>query len=599
MDKLLFLVINYFQLLVLLSAGFMTGHLLLRRTGLVDNIDRVITFLLSLVLGIGSLIVIFFFLAALGILTKRVILFLGLALLVMGCAEAIRFGFRNPAMITVSLRNGMIPFRDKWYWLLILSIAAIPLLLAPLQPPLGWDELAYQLPTAKSYAESGALVVNPYLRYPLHAFNYNLLYAIALIFSNDILPHLIHAVSGWLVAFGLFQLGRVYFNNIIFGLVAAVIYLSEAKALFSLGYVDLGLGLFVFYAFYCLILWYDKSQDGFLYLAVFFISLAVGVKYIGIWYLLVFGVIVLAKARRFRPIINATGIFLAFGTYWYIRNYLISGDPVHPLGGEYFGYWLWDRHDLEGQYQDLARRAEQLPRILAFGLAGVLFLPRSSTTYRILCFAACATLLIWWNASQQMRYLIPAYPFLAILSAYSLYRCGTWLTPRRWVQTVHQWWQRPPVRAVLKALLLAAVVKSSVENSLEPWSNIQTTEQDRHHFLAQRLGAYEILLLAARHPEIKIYQLGFENQIYYSVNPIIGDWFGPGRYSDVLAIAGDTVALRQHLQQLGASSLLINKRCQPFSNLHFDAHFRDHFDLLAENETAVLYVLKPLTTMPE
>jgi len=207
-------------------------------------------------------------------------------------------------------------------------------------------------------------------------------------------------------------------------------------------------------------------------------------------------------------------------------------------------------------------------------------------------------LLIWWNASQQMRYLIPAYPFLASLSAYSLYRCGIWLTPRKWVQTVHQWRRRPSVRAVLKALLLALAVKLSLANSLEPWSNIQTTDQDRHHFLAQRLGAYDILQLAARRPELKIYQLGFEDQIYYSANPIIGDWFGPGRYAGVLAAAGDTVALRQHLGQLGVNSLLINKRRAPFSNLHFDAHFRDHFDLLAETETAVLYVLKPPSPLP-
>jgi len=599
MDKLLFFVINYFQLLVFLSAGFVTGYVLLRSTSLVDHIDRVTAFLLSIVLGVGCLIVIFFLLAAIGFLTKSVILVLGSALLVVGCAETIRIGLRNPVTITTSLRNSITQFREKWYWLLIFSIAAIPLLLAPLQPPLGWDELAYQLPTAKGYAESGALVVNPYLRYPLHAYNYNLLYAVALIFHNDVLPHLIHAVSGWLVAFGILQLCRVYFKGSVIGLFAAIIYLSEVKVLFSLGYVDLGLGLFVFYAFYCLIIWYDKSQDGFLYLAVFFISLAIGTKYIGLWYLLVFGVIVLAKARRFRPIINATGIFLAFGTYWYIHNYLISGDPVHPLGGEYFGYWLWDRHDLEGQYQDLASRAERLPRILAFGLVSVLFLPWSSTAYRILCFSAYTTFLIWWNASHQMRYLIPAFPFLAILAAYSLYRCGAWLTPPRWLQTVRQWLQRLPVRVVLKALLLAVVVKSSLESSQEPWSNIQTTEQDRHHFLAKRLEAYEILQLVASQPDVKIYQLGFENHIYYSANPIIGDWFGPGRYSDLLPIAGDTVALRQHLRQLGVNSLLINKDRRPFSNLHFDAHFRDHFDLLAENETAVLYVLKCPTTMQE
>ena len=58
-----------------------------------------------------------------------------------------------------------------WWWIAIAAIAALPMLLSPLRLPLAWDELMYHLPYARHWAQEGGLTVNPWLRYPLFAYN--------------------------------------------------------------------------------------------------------------------------------------------------------------------------------------------------------------------------------------------------------------------------------------------------------------------------------------------------------------------------------------------------------------------------------------------
>ena len=47
---------------------------------------------------------------------------------------------------------------ERWTWVAV-ALLALPTLLAPLSPPMAWDELAYHLPHAREWARSGRLVV--------------------------------------------------------------------------------------------------------------------------------------------------------------------------------------------------------------------------------------------------------------------------------------------------------------------------------------------------------------------------------------------------------------------------------------------------------
>ena len=42
------------------------------------------------------------------------------------------------------------------------------------------------------------------------------------------------------------------------------------------------------------------------------------------------------------------------GGGWYARSFWISGDPISPAGGPWFGYFLWNADDLAGQAAEQA-----------------------------------------------------------------------------------------------------------------------------------------------------------------------------------------------------------------------------------------------------
>ena len=68
--------------------------------------------------------------------------------------------------------------------------------------------------------------------------------------------------------------------------------------------------------------------------------------------------VLLALRREFRPLLYFSGSALLFGSGWYLRSYLISGDPISPAGGPWFGYFLWNAADLAGQSSEQARHGE-------------------------------------------------------------------------------------------------------------------------------------------------------------------------------------------------------------------------------------------------
>jgi hypothetical protein len=241
-----------------------------------------------------------------------------------------------------------------WWWVAVLTLVGMPLLLAPLRPPTAWDELAYHLPYARFWAQQGALMVDPWLRYPLGPYNLDLLYAAALIVGSDVLPHLLHGLTGALTALLTLGVASRFMDGRI-GAIAAILVLYTTRWGWSNAYVDLGLMLFWSAAFAALALRHAQGDERFSLMAAFFAGVAVGIKYQGLFYLPVFVLLALAVERRPAAVARAAIVFISVGSYWYLRNFWISGDPIHPIGGRLFGFWLWNPDDLAGQYGDLDR----------------------------------------------------------------------------------------------------------------------------------------------------------------------------------------------------------------------------------------------------
>src|SRR5690606_32191459 len=62
--------------------------------------------------------------------------------------------------------------------IMVVLFSFLPEALWVFRPEIESDALSYHLPYAKQFAENQGLLVNTYLRYPLNAFNFDLLYAV-------------------------------------------------------------------------------------------------------------------------------------------------------------------------------------------------------------------------------------------------------------------------------------------------------------------------------------------------------------------------------------------------------------------------------------
>jgi hypothetical protein len=471
------------------------------------------------------------------------------------------------------------------------GLLALTAVLLAMSAPLEWDELAYHLPYARDYAAAGGLVVSEDLRFPLHSHNYQLLYAAALLFAHEPAAHLLHALSGALVAAGMFAFARHHFTRSA-AILSVIMYFSFAGRLFDAAYVDLGLTLFVFFAFYSFTLWQQTRNDGFLLLAAFLLAIAAGTKYQALAQLPAFALALILAGHRnwLRPAAKAAAVFLLFGSWWYLRNWLVSGDPFHPLGAELFGYWLWDEADLAGQVADIGRFRDHLPPELIPALGFLALRRRRDPVLRSLLVLALAGLAAWYLSSRYDRYLLPTYPFLAMLSAAVLVTAFNGLAAHRFFRALASGTRGRATRILrLTALaLLTAVLVRTIGNK---WDEICFTYAcvDRVH--AQHFASPAAARAVPGFANLKLFQLGLENEIYLMGDDTAGDWFGPYRYRDVLELAGDAGALRGHLMRLRRDSLLINRERPPFSDFSQQFAPSSGFEKLYEDQRVTLYRL--------
>jgi hypothetical protein len=479
--------------------------------------------------------------------------------------------------------------------LAVLAVLAVvsQALVRPLTIPLSWDEVAYHLPTAQAWATTGQLLITDWLRYPLFPFNMELLYAGALILGNVITAHLVHALTGFLAIMLTLAVARL-FVPVVFAVLAAMLVFYTIKEPLLTADIDLGLMLYLFSAFSTLAFCFLEKRRSLVLLAAFFVGLALGTKYQAMFFLPALAVGFLLIERDWKMLGLATLVVIATGSYWYIRNFLVSGDPVHPVGGPVFGYWLWNADDIRRQFLDL-ESARNLPPWYLWPSAGSLIFWRVSKPLLRGCMAVTGiAVLVWFIVSGYDRYLMPIYPMLAILSSYFLHRLFTLI---HGYETAAKNWAKLGSKAqmLITVVGLLAIIydwgKSTYKDINElvlPNSIEQTT------LLKETYPGFELLSALDKPLFGTLYQLNFEDEIFYLGTPVLGDHFGKDRYADVMQYVGRSAELSNHLRSLGAVYLMVNLVRNPtfIASASADPSFFNYFAQLGVTPGAVLYRIK-------
>ena len=492
-----------------------------------------------------------------------------------------------------------------------LALAALPALVAPLAPPAAFDELMYHLPYARLVAQSGALGIHDWLRYPWFPYNYNLLYAAALQVGDDVLPHFLNALAGGLSTVMIYRLGIQHANRLTACIGAAIwLWLGD----YSNALIDMGVALFVLAA--CVALWWwresrcGQSAHGgmhWLGLAAFCLGVAAGSKYQALIFMPLVALFVVRHERRPGALGPALLCFLIPCVYWYARNAVMTGDPFNPIGARMFGFTEWTSADYVQQIADVRDHAG-LPNALIWG---VLLLPfgalwRRSAAVRAAGWFCLYSVAVWVLTSRYPRYLTASFPLLALTSAlgWQVLFGGIAAGLRRVFGANHK--QDPGAAASgafsaataragarvgdwAAVLLLAVLAAVSVRQTAGNVAMISITPETREAFLRKQVPGYAVMDYLRRHATGRVYQIALNEAIYYGPNPIWGDTLGPWRYADFLLLPPGDMARK--LGALGFTAIVMPPNLVPMLSTRPD--FDKYYALLYEQDGSRAYRILP------
>ena len=241
-----------------------------------------------------------------------------------------------------------------WQVFLSLFIAATLLLalLLTLTPPAEWDSLTYHLVGPARYLQAHRLTSEFDIYYLFFPSFTEMLFTLGMGLKGDVVPRLLH--FGYLLltlgALGAFA-ARYWERRL--GLLAAALFLSipTAVQIATWSYVDLALTFYSLAAVYALFNWLEAqaptpdqgtgrtSGRGWLVLAGLFSGACASIKYTGASVLLILGAILLWSLVRRRLTLKrfllGTAVVIGFSLMvaapWYIKNAIVTGNPIYPL----------------------------------------------------------------------------------------------------------------------------------------------------------------------------------------------------------------------------------------------------------------------------
>lgn len=516
----------------------------------------------------------------------------------------------------------------EWLKIAPIVLLILPFTLIPLGPPGGSDALTYHLPYARFYLQQGGLAVDETLRFPLHAHNINLLYSVALIRPGAELAQMLHAAFGFLAMLGVYGIAR-HWQGWATGLAAAggMLLLGEFVYSFSTAFVDNGAMLFITAAFLAVALWSEQRErnPGLLWLCALFAGSAMGSKYLGALFTVPLGLMVLGFSRDLRLTVRFALAVSAFGLFWYVRSWWISGNPVHPFLGDVFGHYLWTAEEVAGQMRQLESQGieKTWQNFLLLGerlfterpswaerpgwggivvgafMAGTLLIFRQRPFVKALHVTCLAYLLFWFLSSQVIRYLMLAFPLMSLCAALAF--GDLFLAPARTGAAAAPGGagrRRVVLGSIALALALIVLAGGGVRVVSDELRRIPLEASAQEEYLVRTQPAYEMAQAAVADPRVgdgPILQFRLDSLRYFFPGVVYGDWMGAHSYLKYGFIAetgyweiNDSATLFDQVIGTDIRAVAMNKNPDVQFRPQEISSYRTHFDILLETEHAVL-----------
>jgi Dolichyl-phosphate-mannose-protein mannosyltransferase len=435
-------------------------------------------------------------------------------------------------------------FRNNWLELLPIFISIAAILLAAIKPPGDWDDTMYHLPYAQFLLDNHAVGTDIYLRFPFMPMHLHLVFAWLLGIGPVYFLQVVNAGFVALTVIAIYGSTRSISSSPFAGYLGVGAYLTVpfVANLIGYAYVDHALGFFVLTSLMAVAFSQEEPhrQRLWLLLSAIYLGEAIGIKFFGILAALPILAWILFTIRDSRIFIRVVLVMSFVGGYWYIRSLILTGNPFHPLASNLLGYTLWNEEDLK--YLMAEQASHGVPRIwqnlpLAFShqdvkanflwiaFASLLGIRQMPWSLRLFAFFIATYYPLWFYLSQIQRYLMPMIPAACILSGWWIWRILSSSTPR-WPHRAHR------ILTLCSVLVATLLASQAFTTTLTHYSLLRKEGFDSALFPINT--SYSAMFAANEWRKTygnRLVNIGLENGIYFFRGTVIGDHFGPGRYS--------------------------------------------------------------------
>jgi len=452
---------NYIGVRALLDAFFAIGLLALTlllsgATGwkilLMLKIDRASNLevgLFSLTIGMSILAYGVLGLGVVGILTPGMILLWMLGLAIWTIDQWKMIILKIPGWINALINNWRsLGVPQNAIVFISLIILSLDVLLA-LAPPIGYDGLIYHLQGPRSFLDAGRIVLLPENWQANGPFTIEMLYTVGMAFGSDVFSQLTHLVYAVCLLLATYSFTRRFQGRRESWIAYAILLgIPLIPYLAALPNVDFSWALYELLAMYGLFIWRETRGKNWLILSGLMVGWALGSKYFALGWAGILGLWVLLESHKdgWKKMFFAGFLFgslgLLVGSPWYIKNMVLSGNPVYPF---IFGGPGWDfpRLNFYMKYAQgfgggrglldyillplkiYTEREKfnagyiELPSLL-FPLVFLLPWIKRNLIINILAILTFLHFVMWAFSVQITRYLVPIFPALSVITAYIL-----------------------------------------------------------------------------------------------------------------------------------------------------------------------------------
>ena len=314
--------------------------------------------------------------------------------------------------------------------------------------PIGFiDALTYHVFEAREYVRAGHLIDLPNIWQSYQPISVEMLYAWGIALVDDRMAPLVDWGLGALTLAATYLLARRRTNRLGGLIAAATFYCTAMTAWESTScFVELGVALGLTASLFALLKWNDTDETAWLSVAGVMAGFAASCKLTAVQVPVFLGIVIVYLSARHTRGVQRTaralaifgGLALAIVGPWYLRSFLLTGNPVYPFLPSVFGpnstngdvKQILDSYGSgksplnlllspwylisQGGRTENGQFLNPLPFLLA---PVILWRCRRSWEFRSVLAVCLLWFVVWLKTAQIARYLLPIQPLAAVLVA--------------------------------------------------------------------------------------------------------------------------------------------------------------------------------------